>query len=175
MIKGKSVLLVVLLTALLVSCAGSGRKENQHPQKYDEKALIEINKTLLHQERDSIDAYIARHGLSMHATSTGLRYVITHQGHGQPAKKGKVAVIRYTLSLLNGKVIASSKQNGLKSFEIGHGGVENGLEEGILLLKVGDQAKFILPSHLAYGLSGDGDKVPPHSPLVYDIEFVQIN
>jgi FKBP-type peptidyl-prolyl cis-trans isomerase FkpA len=175
MMKHKLVIVIGLFTLLLGSCVGSGRQNHVPPKKYDEQTLIKLNKQLVEQERKRIDAYIARHGLHMKITPTGLRYQIIRHGKGVKAEKGKIAVIRYRLSLLSGKVVASSAQNGLKSFEIGHGGVENGLEEGILLLKVGDKAKFILPSHLAYGLSGDGDKIPPHSPLVYEIEFVQIN
>jgi FKBP-type peptidyl-prolyl cis-trans isomerase len=41
-------------------------------------------------------------------------------------------------------------------------------------LAQGGKAKFILPSHLAYGLTGDQDKIPPQSPVVYDIELIEI-
>jgi hypothetical protein len=33
---------------------------------------------------------------------------------------------------------------------------------------------MILPSHLAYGLIGDQDVIPPKSTLVYDIELIDI-
>jgi FKBP-type peptidyl-prolyl cis-trans isomerase len=48
------------------------------------------------------------------------------------------------------------------------------LHEGIQLLHVGDKAIFILPSHLAHGLLGDEDKIPPHSAVIYDIELLGI-
>ena len=48
------------------------------------------------------------------------------------------------------------------------------LEEGILLLKEGDRAKFIIPSHLAFGLLGDMKKIPAKAVLVYDIELIKI-
>jgi FKBP-type peptidyl-prolyl cis-trans isomerase FkpA len=76
--------------------------------------------------------------------------------------------------LLNGDLAYSSGQTGPKEFEIGHGGVESGLEEGILLLHVGDHAKFIVPSHLAFGLLGDQNKIPQRATLVYDIELVKL-
>jgi len=37
---------------------------------------------------------------------------------------------------------------------------------------VGDKAKLIIPSHLAFGLAGDMDQIPPLSPIVYDIEVL---
>jgi FKBP-type peptidyl-prolyl cis-trans isomerase len=41
-------------------------------------------------------------------------------------------------------------------------------------MHVGDKAKFILPSHLAHGIMGDNDKIPPLTPVVYNIELLSI-
>ncbi|HIN39955.1 MAG TPA: FKBP-type peptidyl-prolyl cis-trans isomerase, partial [Flavobacteriales bacterium] len=68
----------------------------------------------------------------------------------------------------------SSDIDGTKGFVAGKGEVEDGLDEGVFYMQTGDKAKFILPSHLAYGLMGDGDKVPSHSVLVYDVELIDI-
>ena len=57
---------------------------------------------------------------------------------------------------------------------LGSGGVESGLEEGILLLKLGDKARFIIPSYLAHGLSGDQDKIPPKATLIYTIKIIDL-
>ncbi len=48
------------------------------------------------------------------------------------------------------------------------------MKQGILFLKTGDRVKFILPSHLAFGLAGDGDKIPAKAALVYDIELLEL-
>jgi FKBP-type peptidyl-prolyl cis-trans isomerase len=45
----------------------------------------------------------------------------------------------------------------------------------ILLMKVGDKAKVILPSHLAFGLTGDSKKVAQSMPLLYDLELVALD
>jgi FKBP-type peptidyl-prolyl cis-trans isomerase len=76
--------------------------------------------------------------------------------------------------LIDGSEIYSSDQSGNKEFVIGRGGVESGLEEGILLMRQGDRAKFIIPSHLGFGLLGDQDKVPPKSTLIYDLELLEL-
>jgi FKBP-type peptidyl-prolyl cis-trans isomerase len=59
-------------------------------------------------------------------------------------------------------------------FQIGHGGVETGLEEAILLMKVGDRAKLVIPSHLAHGFFGDDERIPPRATLIYDIKIVNL-
>jgi FKBP-type peptidyl-prolyl cis-trans isomerase FkpA len=137
-------------------------------------SLVNYNRGIVLTEDQQIEDFVARYGWKMNKTGTGLRYLIFKKGQGVKTVKGKVAMIRYTLRLLNGSLCYSSDKDGLKEFKIGYGGVESGLEEGILLMHVGDRAKFIVPSHLAFGLLGDQNKIPQHATLVYDIELVQI-
>jgi FKBP-type peptidyl-prolyl cis-trans isomerase len=137
-------------------------------------SLVNYNRGVVLTEDQQISDFVARHTWKMNNTGTGLRYMIFIKGKGVKAEKGKVAVIRYTLRLLNGNLCYSSDKDGLKEFKIGYGGVESGVEEGILLMHVGDRAKFIVPSHLAFGLLGDQNKIPQHATLVYDIELVKL-
>lgn len=137
-------------------------------------SLVKYNRGVVLTEDQQIDDFVARYGWKLTKTGTGLRYMIFQEGHGEKTKKGKIAVIRYTLRFLNGNLCYSSDKEGLKEFKIGYGGVESGVEEGILLMHVGDRAKFIVPSHLAFGLLGDQNKIPQNATLVYDIELVKI-
>jgi FKBP-type peptidyl-prolyl cis-trans isomerase len=57
---------------------------------------------------------------------------------------------------------------------VGKGGVESGLEEGILLLHEGDKARFVLAPHLAHGLIGDENRIPPRSIIIYYIELLAV-
>ena len=164
-----------LLLMIFISC-------NEQPQPVNSTrhlgmisdSLVNYNRGVVLTEDQQIDDFIARYGWKMIKTGTGLRYLIFKKGTGAEAKKGKVAVIRYTLHFLNGSLCYSSDENGPKEFKIGYGGVESGIEEGILLMHVGDRAKFIVPSHLAFGLLGDQNKIPQNATLVYDIELVKI-
>jgi FKBP-type peptidyl-prolyl cis-trans isomerase len=101
--------------------------------------------------------------------------MIYKNGSGADAQTGKQATLNYKVWLLDGTLCYSSEKSGPKKFRIGQGGVESGLEEGVLLLKVGDKARFIMPPHLAQGLIGDQDKIPPRSCIVYEVELVQIS
>jgi len=173
----KSVKLILVLLCLfgVVACHTQRNSPSNQAQLISEDSLIQINKDLVQREKGDIDSFIKAKGWHMKETQTGLRYLIVSHCTGAKARIGQIATIRYKLYLLDGTLLDSSDKSGLKSFKIGHGGVEKGLEEGIILLKVGDKAKFILPSHLAYGLTGDGLKIPPQSPLIYDVELVKIN
>jgi len=134
--------------------------------------LLKANKQIVSTEDEQIRKLIERYGWKMKETGTGLRYQVYYAGNGPKTIKDKIVKINYEIRLISGDVVYSSKETGPKEFKIGSGGVESGLEEGILLLKVGDKAKFILPSYLAWGLVGDQERIPPKSTLIYDVEVL---
>lgn len=167
------VTLVAVVTIFLASCGDDPRpgRSTSNLRMMDD-TLISYNKGVVRTEDQEINDFAARYGWDVRSTPTGLRYLVYKQGSGPKALQGRIAVVRYQVSLLNGVKVYSSDSLGPKEFMIGHGGVEPGLEEGILLLRTGDRAKFILPSRLAFGLLGDGKRIPPGAALVYDIELV---
>ncbi len=166
---------IVLFSLALISCSGNQKSPDSNKGKaLTESQLIQLNKDWVVQESAEIDHFIKLKHWKMKETSTGLRYMIYHRGDGEKATMGKIATIAYTVKLMNGTVLYASSKSGLETFEIGHSTIPSGLDEGIILLNVGDKAKFILPSHLAFGLSGDGRKIPPDVPIIYDVELVQL-
>lgn len=136
--------------------------------------LVKANQHLVRTEAEDIEAYMARYGLDLKETGSGLRYEIYEDGEGLKAEKGMVARLHYSLKLLNGTVCYTSKERGPLEFLIGRGGVESGLEEAILLMREGDRGRFILPSHLAHGLPGDGDCIPLRSVVIYDLQLIAV-
>lgn len=172
--------LILLVSAVLMAftwaCSNSGNSDEKEVTQNQnlEESLIDANRKAVKTEDQQIRDFIRRYNWKMDKTGTGLRYRIYKIGEGEKASEGKIAVINYEVSLLNGEVIYSSDETGTKEFMIGRGGVESGLEEGILLLHEGDRAKFIIPSHLAYGLSGDQNKITGKATLVYDVELLEL-
>lgn len=166
-------IITVLSTILVVSCRNKEVKPESKPADYKE-SLIKANKEVVRTEREQIDDYIARHRWTMKATSTGLRYMVYEKGNGPKGQAGKTVNLNYTLTLLTGDTVYSSRIDGPLQFVVGQGQVISGLEEAILLLKVGDRAKIIIPSHLAFGLIGDQRKIHHKASLVYDVEFVSM-
>jgi len=168
---------VIVLSGLIVLLVSCGQPEfsdkKANPEKMSE-SLLKANKKLVKNENEQIADFISRYGWKMTETGSGLRYMVYKQGSGKLAMKGDKVSLKYSVSLLNGDVCYSSEETGNKVFIVGQGGVETGMEEGILFLKKGDRAKFILPSHLAFGLVGDGSKIPAKATLVYDIELLDL-
>ena len=158
--------------SLFAACSGSG--ENRRKPYVSKEMLMNVNKKLVDRDALAIKKYADSLGLKMNTTKTGLWYLITKEGKGPKVKKGQVVTLKYKVSLLDGTLCYDSDKDGNKVFEAGHGGVESGLEEGVLMLNRGAQAIFILPPYLAHGLLGDENKIPAHSTIVYEIEVLSI-
>jgi len=156
------------------SCHSERNKEPNKPKANHQEELLRVNRYLVGKDADIIKGYLKRRDWIMNTTPTGLWYMIYQKGNGIAAENGKMASMKYKVWLLDGTLCYSSDKLGEKKFRIGKGGVEKGLEEGILLLHAGDKARFIMPPHLAHGLMGDEDKIPPRSIILYEVELVQI-
>lgn len=108
-------------------------------------------------------------------TESGLRYQFIQRGSGKKAENGKTVAVHYEGSLENGKVFDSSYPRKKPiEFRLGQGQVIEGWDEGIALLQVGDKARFVIPSDLAYGPSGAGGVIPPHAILIFDVELMDV-
>lgn len=165
---------VVFFACFLAACGGKVKETNEVDIREAEKAMVGANRILVKKDREKIVAYMERNNLSLTESQSGLWYGITARGSGATATNGQVATLAYKVSLLDGTLIYDSANLGVKQFRIGQGGVEAGLEEGVLMLREGSRATFIMPPHLAHGLPGDGNKIPARSIIVYEVELLKL-
>jgi FKBP-type peptidyl-prolyl cis-trans isomerase len=108
-------------------------------------------------------------------TDSGLRYQIIQKGTGAKSVKGKNVSVHYKGQLEDGTVFDSSYQRKQPiDFVLGVGQVIKGWDEGLQLMQVGDKARFIIPSHLAYGSQGAGGLIPPDATLIFDVELMDV-
>ena len=137
--------------------------------------LLRVNRELVEEDAQKIGAYAESRSWDMKTTESGLWYMIYSNGTGERAVSGKMVTLEYTTSLMGSdNVCYSSALYGLKSFRIGYDDVESGLQEGVLLMRVGDKARMIMPPHLAHGLAGDGNCIPQRAIIIYDVELVVV-
>lgn len=170
----RNFLMTAALSILICSCGGT-EKPTQHVNIDSLKdPLMDANKIYVKKESDDIDQYVRFKKLNVTESGTGLRYLIYNKGTGMQAKMGMYAKVSYKISLLDGTLCYAADKKHAKEFLIGQDNVESGLHEGVTYMHVGDKAILILPSHLAHGLLGDEDKIPPRSSVVYDIELISV-
>lgn len=124
--------------------------------------------------QEKLMAYIQAEGISVDPTESGLYYVEVEAGKGKQPTPGQRVEVHYTGSLLDGTKFDSSLDRGQPFvFTLGVGQVISGWDEGIALMRVGGKAKLIIPSQLGYG-ERDMGSIPPHSPLIFDVELLSI-
>jgi peptidyl-prolyl cis-trans isomerase A (cyclophilin A) len=104
-----------------------------------------------------------------------LLYKIIQKGSGTKEEYGKTVSVHYEGSLETGKVFDSSYPRKKPiEFRLGQGQVIEGWDKGIALLQVGDKARFVIPSYLAYGERGAGGVIPPNATLIFDVELMDV-
>lgn len=149
------------------------KQEPASPPPSPEK-IEEMNRLAIKKESLQIDEYVRRMGWPVTTTGSGLRYYIYEKGSGATPKPDEVVEVRMIITLLNGDTSYSWHRYGSETFMVERSSNESGLHEAVQLMKVGDRAKIILPSHLAFGVAGDRNKIPPRSVVVYDLELLQV-
>jgi FKBP-type peptidyl-prolyl cis-trans isomerase len=106
---------------------------------------------------------------------TALKKEDVAKGSGPACKPGDTVRVHYTGTLLNGTKFDSSRDRDEPfSFTLGRGMVIKGWDEGVGGMKKGGKRKLTIPADKAYGKAGSPPVIPPDSPLVFDVELVEI-
>ncbi|HOK38280.1 MAG: FKBP-type peptidyl-prolyl cis-trans isomerase [Bacteroidales bacterium] len=172
--------MIFILSALTVSCTSKENKAEEKPLPYSvvkkmhRNELLEWNKNIVEFDAEMIRKFIERRRWHMEMSASGLYYQIYHKTNDIKAEIGLIAVFNYKISLLDGTVLYSSDVDGPRNETLGKMETELGLHEGLMMLRKGEKARFICPPHLAFGVPGDGYKVPYNSILVYEIELIDL-
>ena len=170
-------LCVIGLFTFLIACGAKTEKEDVKEFNHEKvkQQFVKANQQVVVKENDEMDYYQKSHQMTFVKTTSGIRYyVYKASAKGDSIKNDDIVKINYTVSLLDGTECYSSKIDGSKEFRVGMENIENGLHKALLFLKSGDKALILIPSHLAHGLLGDSKKIPPQSPIVYDVEILSV-
>jgi FKBP-type peptidyl-prolyl cis-trans isomerase FkpA len=165
---------IFFLAFALLSCGGKSNEPNISSKQAKDR-LQYVNKALVERDRELIEAYIERHRLGgVESNGAGLYYKIWGNSSEPLIGNGNIVTLNYRITLLDGTLCYSSDNSKPKEFTVGYGGVETGLEMAMLLMRKGQSAKLILPPHLAHGLLGDNNLIPPRSIIVYDVHVINV-
>lgn len=156
-------LLLLLISVVLFACQQAGTKLS-----FDAKAGSQLEK-----DTSQIMDYLTKNNLSAETTESGLFYIVEKEGEGEHPELTSRVTVHYTGTLLNDQKFDSSVDRGTPAtFPLG--GVIKGWQEGLQLMKPGAKYKFLIPSELGYGSrNAAGGKIPPNSPLIFDVELIK--
>ena len=165
---------VLCTLALFSSACGRRYAEEKPPEAESKEELLKVSQAMVHKEAEDINEFIKRHQWTMTETGSGLRLAIYQQGSGRTPASGDTVSIAYKAYLLDGTLCYEKKTEQPERFALGNGEQINGLEEALAMMKEGAAAHVIVPSHLAYGLSGDGNKIPPARAIYFNLQLLNV-
>jgi len=91
------------------------------------------------------------------------------------SSKGDMLSMHYRGTTEDGKEFDSSYSRSEPfKFQLGIGQVIKGWDQGLLDMCPTEKRKLTIPSHLAYGDAGAGDRIPPKATLVFEVECVAV-
>lgn len=165
---------ISFLFLFLLSCSQKQDVSEQEVSWSTEKST-QFNKDVTIEEDLRIKMFLeSRKNWKTIKTGSGLRYYIYQRGQGLKAMPDMNAEVKFKIHLLDGTLCYQTDSLETEIFRIDHSEVESGVQEGIKKLRVGDRAKFIIPSHLGHGLTGDMNKIPPLNTIIVDLELISL-
>ena len=172
LVKNWSILF--LLAFISLGCGEDERPTEQF--NWTKEKSISLGEELAREENLRIQLFIERQtDFNFKKTGSGLYYDDLSKSRGRNfAKEGDVACIDLQIMLLDKTVCYETKPDECLELKIDKSEAETGLQEALKLMNVGDHFMLIIPSHLAHGLIGDQDKIPPLSTLLVDISLIEL-
>jgi FKBP-type peptidyl-prolyl cis-trans isomerase len=128
------------------------------------------NSELAQKENEFLAETSKKPGINI--TGSGLMYEVISEGSGPKPAATDTVRVNYEGKLSDGTVFDSSYARG-QPVEFPLNGVIPGWTEGVQLMNTGSKYRLYIPSALGYGDSGTGP-IPPHSPLVFEVELIDI-
>jgi FKBP-type peptidyl-prolyl cis-trans isomerase FklB len=105
---------------------------------------------------------------------SGLQYKAITEGTGPKPLLADKVTVHYRGKLIDGTVFdASYDRNEPATFGLTQ--VIKGWTEGLQQMKAGGKYELYIPSELAYGDVGAGEKIGPGAVLIFEIELLKIN
>ncbi|WOJ97881.1 FKBP-type peptidyl-prolyl cis-trans isomerase [Congregibacter brevis] len=106
-------------------------------------------------------------------TESGLQYEVIEAGDGAMPTAEDSVEVHYRGTLIDGTEFDSSYARG-EPVTFGVGQVISGWTEALQLMQVGSKYKLFIPSELAYGAGGAGERIGPNAALVFEVELLSI-
>jgi FKBP-type peptidyl-prolyl cis-trans isomerase len=139
--------------------------------------LLEIELLDIVTEGEIIDYYIGKNSKTVEKTSSGLYYNIIYSSEtGIKPALDDIVTIEYTNYYINDTIISENQTTtfGIEAPEDwDETPVIDGIEEGVLKMKEGDIAEFIIPANLAYYLYDD-NTISKYAILKYRIKLTEV-
>jgi gliding motility-associated peptidyl-prolyl isomerase len=176
MYLGKALFLGVLF--LMLSCNKPMPRAPINKKKQDNYSTqINQNRLLIKLQDDAFKQYINENPDKHFKNSqNGFWYAILKDNPktSKYPKAGDEILFSYEVSDIESQVIYSKKAVGLQKYKVDKEEIISGLQQGLKLMKEGEEAVFLIPSFKAFGVLGDRNKIKTNQPLIYTVYLKKI-
>ncbi len=177
----KFIILLILIITVLGGCKSpearkpvtqsSGSFINESIERNRELVALEEADILEIIEKDTLNEYIA--------SNSGFWYYYNQKSsdttNTETPEFGDVVIFDYSITDLNGVVIYAEGEIPTKNYHMDKEDLFGGLREGLKLMKEGEVATFIFPSHKAFGYYGDKNRIGTNVPIITRVTLHSIN
>ncbi|KAJ8598784.1 hypothetical protein CTAYLR_010183 [Chrysophaeum taylorii] len=106
-------------------------------------------------------------------TPSGMLIETVASGSGPSPTASSTVEVHYHGTLLDGTVFDSSVDRG-EPIKLAVNQVIKGWQEALVKMSEGDKVKLTIPSDLAYGDGGSGDRIPGGATLCFEVELIKV-
>ncbi len=134
-----------------------------------QEKMIGANRLISKSEAQQIDAYLERRGWDKTRIANGVwvaEYTNSEVPLGAAIDYEDTVALRYRVETLGGEEIYAWSED---TVVCGRMKPTRGLDAALRTLHAGATARVIVPSEMAYGVVGDGDRIGSRTVLVYEV------
>jgi gliding motility-associated peptidyl-prolyl isomerase len=133
------------------------------------KVLKNVEEEIFRQimEKDSINDYInSEYGFWYY-------YMERDSSNNKLAHTGDEVIFSYEVRTLDNAIVYTKEELGDINYLVDKEELITGLQEGIKLMKEGEEVVFLFPSYKAYGYLGN-ERIRSNEPLIYTVNLKKI-
>lgn len=159
---------LAILCLINISCKKSRPQLPSNKAEYvkSEIEMDKVNKLLVEKEDSVLLAYITSQEVGFEKDDAGFYYKVTKHSSGNFLKKDDICTISYKIYLLDGTF--AEEVNDLEVV-VGKHETLKGIDLGLILLRKGENAVFVFPWTLGYGMLGNRTTIPAYTSLKVEL------
>jgi len=160
--------LLGMLSLALVACSDGGVMGQIERAEAKRDAQL---KTIASKSKTFLQENAGKPGVR--TTASGLQYSVTRavEDNLPRPELGDQVLVNYEGKLVDGtKFDSSYDREQPVPFTLGE--VIPGWNEGVQLMKPGEEYQFVIPAEIGYGADGNPPNIPPNAALVFRVELL---
>lgn len=129
-------------------------------------AMQRANERLVTGEDSVLMAYVLSSGLNLSRDASGLWMHVETKTSGPLLKELETCSIHYRIFSLSNELLYEKTE----TITMGKKQVISGIEIALRSMRKNEQAQLLVPWYLAYGLQGNGNRIPPYTSLRIELK-----